>query len=207
MRSGVRWLLLGVLAGSVLLPSAEASAAHLTWGGRAQDTAVTMTSVDPDIAGNPRASEGSGGPKDGDHRGGETAAGWVENELVQASHELDDLTVTTLGQAGRLAGRLIRRTRAGATEVHHAYLSVTTTLTSLGRCFEEGVAISPFGPAGPRAPDHPSGAAEVDDPCDLAGQPDIGPGVAHHATAQEESDPDGNESESDSGAAIGGEPQ
>jgi hypothetical protein len=129
----------------------------------------------------------------------------VEEEFGQVTHELDDLALTTLARAERLAGHLLRGTRTGASEVHDAYLAVTTTLTSLGRCFEEGVASSPFGPAGPRAPDPPSGSAGADDPCDPAGEANAGPEATRHPTAQEESGPDDSSDGADFRAVIGGD--
>jgi hypothetical protein len=169
MRRGVWWLFLGTLAGRVLVASGGASAGHLSTEGRIQTAEVEPLPDDSAFDREPRASEGSGGVQTATRPERETAADRVEEELGQVSRELDDLALTTLGHAERLASHLMRGTRTGASEVHHAYLSVTTTLTSLGRCFEEGVASSPFGPAGPRAPDPPSGSAGADDPCGPAG--------------------------------------
>ena len=201
MRPDVRWLLLGALAGRVLLSGGEASAAHLSWEGRDQDTAVEMTPGDPEIDRDRRANEGSGGSEGASH----PVAAWLEHELGHVTHELDDLTVTTLGEAEQLAGRLVQGTRAGATGVHHAYLAVTTTLISLGRCFEEGVAISPFGPAGPRAPDPPSGSAGADDPCDLAGHASDGSDARRHATVTGQPDPNDGGGAADHDEVIGGD--
>jgi hypothetical protein len=168
MRPGVRWLLVGMLAGRVLATSGGACAGHLSPEVRIQATEVELLPHDFAVDRDLRTSEGPEGLEGASHPDQETVAARVEEELIQVSHELDDLTLTTLGQAGRFADRLIRGTHAGATEVHHAYLAVATTLTSLGRCFEAGMATSPFGPAGPRAPDPPSEAGE-NDPCGPAG--------------------------------------
>jgi hypothetical protein len=203
MRPGVWWLFLGTLAGRVLVASGGASAGHLSTEGRIQAAEVEPLPDDPAFDRDPRASEGSGGAKTATRPGRETVADRVEEEFGQVTHELDDLALTTLGRAERLASHLLRGTRTGATEVHDAYLAVTTTLTSLGRCFEEGVASSPFGPAGPRAPDPPSGSAG--DPCDPAGQENAGPEATRHTTAQEESDPDGSSDGADFHAVIGGD--
>ena len=201
MRPDVRWLLLGALAGRVLLSGGEASAAHQSWEGRDQDAAVEMTPGDLEIDRDRRASEGSGGSEGAGH----PVAAWLEHELGHVTHELDDLTVTTLGEAEQLAGRLVQGTRAGATGVHHAYLAVTTTLISLGRCFEEGVAISPFGPAGPRAPDPPSGSAGADDPCDLAGHASDGSDARRHATVTGQPDSNDGGGAADHDEVIGGD--
>jgi len=203
MRPGVWWLFLGTLAGRVLVASGGASAGHLSTEGRIQAAEVEPLPDGPAFDRDPRASEGSGGAKTATRPGRETVADRVEEEFGQVTHELDDLALTTLARAERLASHLLRGTRTGATEVHDAYLAVTTTLTSLGRCFEEGVASSPFGPAGPRAPDPPSGSAG--DPCDPAGQENAGPEATRHATAQEESDPDGSSDGADFHAVIGGD--
>ena len=203
MRPGVWWLFLGTLAGRVLVASGGASAGHLSTEGRIQAAEVEPLPDDPAFDRDPRASEGSGGAKTATRPGRETVADRVEEEFGQVTHELDDLALTTLGRAERLASHLLRGTRTGATEVHDAYLAVTTTLTSLGRCFEEGVASSPFGPAGPRAPDPPSGSAG--DPCDPAGQENAGPEATRHTTVQEESDPDGSSDGADFHAVIGGD--
>ena len=203
MRPGVWWLFLGTLAGRVLVASGGASAGHLSTEGRIQAAEVEPLPDDPAFDRDPRASEGSGGAKTATRPGRETVADRVEEEFGQVTHELDDLALTTLGRAERLASHLLRGTRTGATEVHDAYLAVTTTLTSLGRCFEEGVASSPFGPAGPRAPDPPSGSAG--DPCDPAGQENAGPEATRHTTAQEEADPDGSSDGADFHAVIGGD--
>ena len=140
MRPGVWWLFLGTLAGRVLVASGGASAGHLSTEGRIQAAEVEPLPDDPAFDRDPRASEGSGGAKTATRPGRETVADRVEEEFGQVTHELDDLALTTLGRAERLASHLLRGTRTGATEVHDAYLAVTTTLTSLGRCFEEGVA-------------------------------------------------------------------
>ena len=203
MRPRVWWLFLGTLAGRVLVASGGASAGHLSMEGRIQAAEVEPLPDDPAFDRDPRASEGSGGAETATRPGRETVADRVEEELGQVAHELDDLALTTLGRAERLASHLLRGTRTGATEVHDAYLAVTTTLTSLGRCFEEGVARSPFGPAGPRAPDPPSGSAG--DPCDPEGQENPGPEATRHTTAQEESDPDSSSDGADLHAVIGGD--
>ena len=203
MRPGVWWLFLGTLAGRVLVASGGASAGHLSTEGRIQAAEVEPLPDGPAFDRDPRASEGSGGAKTATRPGRETVADRVEEEFGQVTHELDDLALTTLARAERLASHLLRGTRTGATEVHDAYLAVTTTLTSLGRCFEEGVASSPFGPAGPRAPDPPSGSAG--DPCDPAGQENAGPEATRHTTAQEESDHDGSSDGADFHAVIGGD--
>ena len=187
MRPGVWWLLLGTLAGGALMTSGGASAGHLSSDARGH------------------ATEGPGGLEAASRPDREPVAARLEEELGHMSHELDDLALTALGQAERLAVRLMQGTRTGATEVHHAYLAVTTTLTSLGRCFEEGVASSPFGPAGPRAPDPPSGSAGADDPCDPAGEANAGPEATRHPTAQEESGPDDSSDGADFRAVIGGD--
>jgi hypothetical protein len=179
MRPGVRWLLVGMLAGRVLATSGGACAGHLSPEVRIQATEVELLPHDFAVDRDLRTSEGPEGLEGASHPDQETVAARVEEELVQVSHELDDLTLTTLGQAGRFADRLIRGTHAGATEVHHAYLAVATTLTSLGRCFEAGMATSPFGPAGPRAPDPPSEAGEDVPPVHVRqGQSDPGGGRA-----------------------------
>jgi hypothetical protein len=203
MRPGVWWLFLGTLAGRVLVASGGASAGHLSTEGRIQAAEVEPLPDDPAFDRDRRASEGSGGVETATRPGRETVADRVEEELGQMSRELDDLALTTLGRAERLASHLLRGSRTGATEVHHAYLAVTTTLTSLGRCFEEGVATSPFGPAGPRAPGPPSGPAG--DPCDPAGQENAGPEATRRTTAQEKSDPDGSSDGADFRAVIGGD--
>ena len=205
MRPGVWWLFLGTLAGRVLVASGGASAGHLSTEGRIQAAEVEPLPDDAAFDRDPRASVGSGGVETATRPDRETVADRVEEELGQMTHGLDDLALTTLGRAERLASRLLRGTRTGATEVHDAYLAVTTTLTSLGRCFEEGVASSPFGPAGPRAPDPPSGSTGPDDPCDLAGQGHSGPEATRHTTAQEESDPDDSSDGADFHAVIGGD--
>src|SRR5262245_25626817 len=158
MRRGVWWLLLGTLAGGGLVTSGEAAAGHLSSEGRGLAVHVELLPADAAIAPDPRASNGSGSPETASRFGRATVVARVEDELDHVSRELDDAALTTLGHAERLATRVMRRTRTGAVEVHHAYLAVTTTLTSLGRSFGEGVASSPFGPAGPRAPDPASGS-------------------------------------------------
>jgi hypothetical protein len=205
MRRGVWWLLLGTLAGGALVTSGGASAGHLSSDARGQAMKVELPPDEPTIDREPHATEGSGDVETESHSDRETVATQVAEELGHVSHELDDLAQTMLGNAERLAVRLMQGTRTGATEVHHAYLVVTTTLTSLGRCFEEGVASSPFGPAGPRAPDPPSGSAGTDDPCDLAGRGNAGPEAIRHTTAQEESDPDGSSDGADLRAVTGGD--
>jgi hypothetical protein len=203
MRPGVWWLFLGTLAGRVLVASGGVSAGHLSTEGPIQAAEVEPLPDDLAFDRDPRASEGSGGVETATRPGRETVADRVERELGQVTHELDDLALITLGRAERLASHLLRGSRTGAIEVHHAYLAVTTTLTSLGRCFEDGVASSPFGPAGPRAPDPPSGSAS--DPCDPAGQENAGPEATRHTTAQEASDPDGSSDGADFRAVIGGD--
>lgn len=205
MRPGVWWLLLGTLAGGALMTSGGASAGHLSSDARGQAMKVELLPDEPTIDREPHATEGAGGLEAASRTDGEPVAARLEEELGHMSHELDDLALTTLGQAERLAVRLMQGTRTGATEVHHAYLAVTTTLTSLGRCFEEGVASSPFGPAGPRAPDPPSGSAGADDPCDPAGEVNAGPEATRHPTAQEESGPDDSSDGADFRAVIGGD--
>jgi hypothetical protein len=203
MRPGVWWLLLGMLAGPVVMASGIASAGHLSRGGPTQAAEVEPLPGASAFDRDPPASEEAGDVATATRPGRETVADRAEEELGHVSRELDDLALTTLGRAEWLAGRLMRGTRTGAAEVQHAYLAVTTTLTSLGRCFEEGVASSPFGPAGPRAPEPPSGSAGADDPCEL-GQGNGGPGVIRHTAAPEQSDPDNGDAASPD-TAIGGD--
>jgi hypothetical protein len=144
MRAGASWLLVGGLTGLAVVGGGIAHAAHAA----------------PD---DPYGLAAPAGAFPEAHRTAET---WIAAEVVQMNHALG-ARVQGLEET---AAWLIRATEAEAKEVRQACVAVESALTALGRCFEAGVAASPFGPAGPRAAGPPPGADGGSDPCRVAGR-------------------------------------
>ena len=82
----------------------------------------------------------------------DAAVNELEAAAVRSGAMLDDATAAALGRGRWFAARLIRDATPGPDSFREAYEAVTAALDSLGRCLATGMADSPLGPAGPRAP-------------------------------------------------------